>query len=714
MKAIGIDLGTTNSASAYCELNRRDAKVQTTSAGENLTPSVVSFRRSRRDSNQWENLVGRVAVNYSTSAPEDTIFSIKRLMGRDYNDPIITKVRDTFNYRVVKGPGDDPRAFVHAGERDYSPIEISAMILKQIKDDASRVLGDEVTHAVITVPAYFNEGQRAATREAGERAGLVVKKIIDEPTAAAIAFGVQMRAGERHRILVYDLGGGTFDISILQTVKDQQGRDQFQGLQIEGDTWLGGDDFDHQIVGKVVGWFKEKYHEDPSSDKRFLLLAKQKAEEAKRVLSHTTETEIVIPAAFRTSQGVMVDVEVPLTREEFEAMIQGYMDKSMSLVQKGLNDQGLTQDDISDVLLVGGATLTPLVYQTVENVFGQNKVRRNVNPMECVALGAGILAANLQGVECPECQELNDDVATVCSRCGHSLASARPVSEGLITGDITAMPLGIGAVKGTQKDVFVPIIPKGTPYPLREPMKERFQATSERKIVVPVYEGSDPAASRNAEQGVIEYELPQEIDVNTPVEVSFNYDRNRQLTVTVNVIGTNLIKTETLRRDRPRTTAPRSMLEEEIPEEHWLEDLAHTVDFTRHFLEVYQPYMEVSQQMKLQGVIERAQRLLAYPDEKEGRRMIRMLQMEVFSSGLATQLFLADQATEGVPPEEAAAIRRAATEVRQSHDRGERDRVVQQVRLLKIMVAKALERRTGIKEITDREDYGGLLRLLSE
>lgn len=403
MKAIGIDLGTTNSVAAYCELGRRDPRVLATSAGENLTPSVVSLRRSKR-SPDGERLVGRAALNYAPSAPEDTIFSIKRLMGRDFADPAIAQVRKTFNYKVVRGPNEDPRAHVEFGGATRTPIQISAMILGKVKEDAEKFLGEAVTHAVITVPAYFNEGQRAATREAGEQAGLVVKKIIDEPTAAAIAFGVQMQPGDRHRILVYDLGGGTFDISILQMVRDQQGRDQFQVMQIEGDNWLGGDDFDQRIVEKIIRSMKAEYKVDPSGDKKFLLLAKSKAEEVKRALSQAVEADIVIPAAYRTDQGVMVDVEATVTRDEFEGMIRSYVDKSMELVRKALAQQNLTPEDVSDVLLVGGSTLVPLVYQAVENVFGKGKVRRNINPMECVALGASVLAATLRGVECPNSQ----------------------------------------------------------------------------------------------------------------------------------------------------------------------------------------------------------------------------------------------------------------------------------------------------------------------
>jgi molecular chaperone DnaK len=713
MKAIGIDLGTTNSVAAWCEPGRRNVRVLSNSLGENLTPSAVSVKRPRRSGEEAEILVGRAALNYGPSAPADTILSIKRLMGRNYAEAQVQEVAGRFNYEIVPGSGEDPRAHVRLNGSVQTPAEISALILEKIKEDAGRNLGEEVTHAVITVPAYFNEAQRAATREAGERAGLVVKRIIDEPTAAALAFGLQAAGDARHRILVYDLGGGTFDISLGQMVKNQEGWDQIQGLQTEGDNWLGGDNFDQHIIDKIVAWVRQETGEDPLGDKRFLFLARKAAEEAKRALSNATSTDVAIPAAYRTRQNIFVDVDLPLTRDDFERMIQAEVDRSMALVQKALAEQSFTPEDITDVLLVGGATLTPLVHRRVEAFFGAAKVRRNVNPMECVAVGAAILAATLRGLECPHCGRENDEAAAHCAHCGQGLASARSVGDTGIV-EVTPMSLGIAAVKGTQSDVFVPIIPKNTAYPLREPMKRRFQAISGRRIVVPVYEGDHPVASRNSPQGVIEYDLPQEIESNTQVEVSFNYDRNRELTVTVAVPGTGLLKAETLRRDRPLVAPPPSEPGEASEETTWQDDLADTIEFARRFLDHYRPYMETGEGTKLQRDLERAQQILVFPDEVEGRRMNRLLQMDLFNSGVATQLFLADRATDGAPPDEARKLRDSARLVRESYERGDRVRGAEQARLLKVLVAKTLERRAGIKEIADQEDYGGLLRLLGE
>jgi molecular chaperone DnaK len=299
-------------------------------------------------------------------------------------------------------------------------------------------------------------------------------------------------------------------------------------------------------------------------------------------------------------------------------------------------------------------------------------------------------------------------------KCGHALASARAVGDTGIT-EVTAMALGIRAIKGTQRDAFVPIIPKGTPYPLREPMKERFQPTDEHKIVVPVYEGDEPIASRNTEVGVIEYQLPQDTSATTQVEVSINYDRNRQVTVTIAIPGTTFRRTETLalRHDIPRSAPPPRPIEEEGTGD-WQDELNRVSDFTTRFLENYEQYMEPVQSAKVRRALDNAKRLLVYPDEGEGRRLIHTLEKEVFNAGLATQLFLADRATDGAPPEIAKKINHAAAVVRQSHERGDRALAAEQVRVLKAMVAQAIQDRVSVKEIADQEDYGGLLRALGE
>jgi molecular chaperone DnaK len=702
MKAVGIDLGMTNSAIAYYDSERHVAVLLANSEGEDLTPSVVGLRR--QNSQKEQTLVGRTALNRASKAPQDTITSIKRLMGRDFADPRVVQARERVSYQIVQGPGEDPQAYVTLGANRYTPADVSSKILAKLKADAGRALGEDVTHAVITVPAYFQNAQRAATRKAGEHAGLVVKRIIDEPTAAAIAFGVLAREGERHRVLVYDLGGGMFDIAILHAVKDHQGHGQFQVVSYEGDNWLGGDDFDFCIVDKIIDWVRTEHGVDPSTDKAFLYLAKCYAEAAKRQLSQVPVADIVIPAALRVDGGPVVDVDTSITREEFDAMIEPLVAETMQLVQKALTEQNLTVEDVSDVLLAGGATLTPKVYETVERIF-PGKVRRTINPMECVALGASILAGTLKGVECPACSRVNDDAATEC-RCGHSLASAQAVGEIGIY-ERTPMSLGIAAMHESQRDVFAAIIPKGTPYPLREPMTQQFQAT-ERFVRVAVYEGDDPVASRNQEQGVIEFELGPEIAVPTRVEVAFNYDRNRVLTVTIKVPGTTVLRTETLRTDRPRERPGPAV--DGGGEDDW-QELEHAIMVVREFLRLHEPFIEPLQAMGIKRNIEWAQQVLGYSDAAEQRRMVRVLWRDVLNSGIATQLYLAERAVDGASSQLSQQINEAANIVRSFYNRGDRDRADAQVRVLKVLVAKALRERNLGTEL-DMGDAEGLLRIM--
>ncbi|MQY12594.1 Chaperone protein DnaK [Streptomyces sp. RB5] len=688
MKAIGIDLGTTNSVISRYDEGRSAATVLTNGEGEVLTPSVVAMRS--RDGKE-SLLVGRTAVNYAGRQPQNTIVSVKRLMGRDYADPAVVEARDRLAYPIVAGPDEDPRAHVMLSDRRYRPAEVSGLILKKLKQDASRFVGDEVTHAVITVPAYFHDSQRAATRDAGHQAGLIVKKIIDEPTAAAIAFG--MDAGqERRRILVYDLGGGTFDISILNMVKGTQGHGQFQVLDFHGDSWLGGDDFDLAIVERIVEWVKAECGVDPSGDRQFRYLAKAAAESAKRQLSQVQEADIIIPAAFRPDDGgPLVDVEMTLTRDEFNAMVRELVDRTMRLVKEALNRQSLERDDITDVLLVGGSTLTPLVYQTVESFFGAGKVRRDINPMECVALGAGLLAGTMQGVECPQCGKSNEDTAAVCESCDASLAGAQPLQAPVIY-EVTGMALGIGAVKGTQRDIFVPIIPRGTPYPLAEPRRKSFNATDGRRIRVPVYEGDNPVASRNNEQGVIEFELPQDIGAASRVDVTFNYDSDRIVTVLISVPGTDMAKETTLRTDTRRTPPPDQEKEDDAATVR--EQLTYTISDAHRFLDSYGEFVQEHQTMKIRRDIDQAQHVLNFGDTPECRRMIALLRQDMYSSGIASQFLLAERAADGAPPQLARDINAAVASVQRSYRGGNTEQAAEQARLLKALVARVFVQRS--------------------
>jgi molecular chaperone DnaK (HSP70) len=700
--AIGIDLGTTNSVVAtYTPENNRVRVV--TVGGSRSMPSVVGLRQ--RDGQQ-EILVGQNALNWGKREPENTILSVKRLMGRDFDDPSVQQARSKRSYRIVPGPNEDPRAHVVLGDTVYTPAEVSTFILERLKNAASDT---QVTHAVITVPAYFHETQRAATREAGERAGLVVKRIIDEPTAAAVAFALELGEQDRRRVLVYDLGGGTFDISVLNMARDRQGRPHFHVMEFNGDNWLGGDDFDALIVERIVDWVRRNAGADPSGDAEFLFLAKEAAETTKRFLSDNASADITIGHAFKVA-GEYIDVTMTLTRAEFDELIEPLVAETINLVKSVLTNQTLTTSDISDVLLVGGATLTPKVREAVEELFGKSKVRRNVDPMECVAIGAGILASTLHGVECQSCHEVNDESATECVQCQHSLINAPSTGDTRIH-DVTGMALGVNAVKGSHRDAFVPIIPKGTPYPMSEPMVHGFGTTDGRLIKVPVYEGDHPLASQNREQGVIEFELPEEIDVNTRVDVAFMFDRNRELHVTITVPGTGLEYNKKLRIDAPRTKPAPVPPPAENDEAAYRADLIFALEAAKVFLRNYVEYLDPPQAMKVTDDVARAEQVLIFAEPGECRRMLAVLESDLFSSGLASALYLADRAAERASVAEKEQIGQTIRSVRAAHRDGRRGVVQEQVRVLKVLVANSLNRQE-VAEIHDAEDYAGLLKLL--
>ncbi|MET9265625.1 Hsp70 family protein [Amycolatopsis sp. NPDC004079] len=701
MTAIGIDLGTTNSVAATYAPERNQARVVSV-GGAKSTPSAVGVRGHGAAA---EILVGQNALNWGKRDPENTILSVKRLMGRDFDDPAVQQARNRRSYRIVPGPDGDPHAHVALGDTVRSPAEVSAFILERLKNAASK---EPVTHAVITVPAYFHERQRAATREAGERAGLVVKRIIDEPTAAAVAFGLELGDRDRRRVLVYDLGGGTFDISVLNMTRDGQGRAHFHVMEFNGDNWLGGDDFDALVVDRIVDWVKrETAGADPSEDAEFAFLAREAAEAAKRFLSDNTSAEITIGRAYRVA-GEYIDVAMTLSRAEFEELIAPLVARTIELVKTVLHNQKLTPAEISDVLLVGGATLTPKVYEAVEELFGAAKVRRDVDPMECVAIGAGILASTLHGVQCQSCLAVNDETAGDCAECGRSLINAPSAGDTKLH-DVTGMTLGVKAVKGAHRDEFVPIIPKDTPYPMGAPMTHSFGATDGRRIRVPVYEGNDPLASQNQEQGVIDFELPEEIDVNTRVDVAFMFDRNRELHVTITVPGTELEHVTKLRIVPRAPVAPAPEPVEDTTHRTGLKQAAWAADA---FLRDFGEFLEPEQATKVAGDLAHASEALTFGEPVECRRIAAVLQSDLFSSGVASSLYLAQRAADQTRDKgEQDQLNQAIQAVQQAHRDGKHTLVTDQARVLKVLVANSM-RRDEVDDVQDAEDFAGLLKLL--
>lgn len=512
-KCIGIDLGTTNSVAGH---KAAEVRIIQNRESEDLTRSCVAWYKGRKGEGQI--LVGTPAINIMKSAYKDTIISVKRLMGRAYSDMEVQEARKKLPYEVVSpSEGTDEDLRVVMGGKQYSPIQISSMILKKIKEDAEERLNDKVEQAVITVPAYFTDKQRDATRKAGWLAGLKVQRILPEPTAAAIAYGIDnIGENEAKTILIYDLGGGTFDVSILSIAGGI-----FAELGIAGDMWLGGDDFDQKIIDYVIEKVREENDIDIEKIEEkekisFKVELKIVSEKAKKALSSSIRTEITLIGMLKDEENNLIDVVVDLTREQFEQMIQNDIKRSIELVHTAIKNAHLTAEQIDNIILVGGSTMIPMVKRALTDAFGKEKVLTNVDPMKSVAQGAAILAARLGGeIECPGCKTINPNDRKECLKCG------KPLTIGDIIYGVTGMDYGIMTIGNK----FEPVIKKGSPYPSPEPVIEPFYTSvnNMRRIKVPVY-AHDENKNSLEHQAIVWLELPENIPQDIPVDVALALD----------------------------------------------------------------------------------------------------------------------------------------------------------------------------------------------
>ena len=474
-KVIGIDLGTTNSCVAIME--GKETKVIENSEGGRTTPSMVAFTESK------EKLVGQAAKRQAVTNPENTLFAIKRLIGRNFADDIVKKDSGLVPYKIVKG--DNNGAWVESRGEKYSPSQISAFILQKMKETAESYLGDKVTQAVITVPAYFNDSQRQATKDAGKIAGLEVLRIINEPTAAALAYGLDKK--KTGTVAVYDLGGGTFDISILEI-----GDGVFEVKSTNGDTHLGGEDFDLQIINYLADEFKKDNTIDLRNDKLALQRLKEAAEKAKIELSSSTETEVNLPFITADQSGPK-HLTIKLSRAKLEAIIGDLINDSIKPCETALKDAGLKASDIDDVLLVGGMTRMPKVIEVVKNFFGKEP-NKSVNPDEVVATGAAIQGGVLQG-----------DVKDV------------------LLLDITPLSLGIETLGG----VFTRLIDKNTTIPTKKSQIFSTAEDNQSAVTIRVFQGEREMASDNKLLGQFDLVgIPPAARGMPQIEVTFDIDAN--------------------------------------------------------------------------------------------------------------------------------------------------------------------------------------------
>lgn len=595
-KIVGIDLGTTNSAVAVMEGG--DATVISTAEGGRLCPSVVAFSKN------GERLVGQTAKRQAVTNSENTVFSIKRFMGRKYDETGIE--REMVPFKVTEGPSGDARVFIPQTNRDYTPQEISAMILQKLKKDAEAYLGEPVTQAIITVPAYFNDSQRQATKDAGKIAGLEVLRIINEPTAASLAYGMDKKAMET--ILVFDLGGGTFDVSILEV-----GEGVVEVKATNGDTHLGGDDWDQKIINWLVDEFQKDQGIDLSKDRQAMQRLREAAEKAKIELSSTMETEINLPFITADASGPK-HLLMKLTRARFERMSEDLVERVEQPYHRAIKDANIKAGEIDEVVLVGGATRMPMIQDLIRKLTGGKEPNKSVNPDEVVAVGAALQAGVLSG-------EVRD----------------------VLLLDVTPLTLGVETLGG----VMTPLIERNTTIPIAKTEVFSTAADGQPAVDIKVFQGERPMAEDNmllgqfrldgippAPRGVPQIEVAFDIDSNGILNVSAKdraTAREQKITITA---STNLSDKEVENMvEQSRKHAAEDQQRKELVEARNVADQA-TYQIEKTLRELGDQVSE-SDRQAIESKITEVKKAAEGEDAQKIRRLIEELQQASMALGQA-------------------------------------------------------------------------------
>ncbi len=581
-KIIGIDLGTTNSCVAIMEGGK--PKVIENSEGARTTPSIVAYMED------GEILVGAPAKRQAVTNPRNTLYAVKRLIGRRFDEKEVQKDIDLMPYKIVKAENND--AWVEIRGKKIAPPEVSAQVLRKMKKTAEDYLGEEVTEAVITVPAYFNDSQRQATKDAGRIAGLEVKRIINEPTAAALAFGLDKKEGDR-KIAVYDLGGGTFDISIIE-IAEVEGEHQFEVLSTNGDTFLGGEDFDQRLIDYLCDEFKKEQGIDLRNDVLALQRLKESAEKAKIELSSSQQTEINLPYITADKSGPK-HLAIKITRAKFESLVEDLIEKTVEPCRIALKDAGLKVSDIEDVILVGGMTRMPKVQETVKDFFGKEP-RKDVNPDEAVAVGAGIQGGVLKG-----------DVKDV------------------LLLDVTPLSLGIETLGG----VTTKLIQKNTTVPTKAQQVFSTADDNQSAVTIHVLQGERDMAAGNKSLGQFNLEgIPPSPRGMPQIEVTFDIDANGILHVSAkdkatgkeNKItikassGLNEAEIQRMVKDAEAHSAEDKRQLETVTARNQLDSLVHSV---RKSLKEYGEKLGADEKSKIEAALKDAEGAMKSDDKAQ-------------------------------------------------------------------------------------------------